>query len=149
MEELYIPVKTKSECRKVYLDDILYIVQRSRVCTIYTENYEIRFYDKLVNLDKYLTENFVRVLKYSAINFQKVEKIDNGIIYFRCGKCFKDIGIANYIKAKQLFVAYMFKAAVINDIGKMNYQTDERTKKNYSKGRMIPSEKNNPDNLLR
>lgn len=118
MKNIYIPVKSRQACRKVYIDDILYIFQRGRITTICTENYETSFYSKLSDLEKYLTNDFVYVLKYSVINFKKVERAENGILYFNNGSEFKDIGISNFIKAKQLFINYMFNSAQIYENSK-------------------------------
>lgn len=129
MKGVFIPIKSGKSYRKVNINEILYVFQKGRITIIRTENCEISFYSKLSDLEKYLTQNFVHVLKHCVINFDKVERVENGFIYFNNGLRFNDIGISNFIKAKQKFTSYMFSAAAaLSDSEIIDYKAPKHHK---------------------
>ncbi len=105
----YIPIVTRKLCKKVWIKDILYITQRGRLVYVVTDEDEYSYYGKASELEPCLDKHFFCCLKWTFINFNKVESMHDQIIFFIGGKHFDEIGRTHYITTKQSFAAYMKK----------------------------------------
>ncbi len=106
IEKPYIPMVTASECRRVFLEDILYIETIERKIIIHTLECRYSFYGKINNLEKYLDSRFTHCLKSLVVNFDMVISMKSGTIYLYGGKTLL-IGQHNFIKAKQRYAYYI------------------------------------------
>ncbi len=103
----YVIVRTRSMIRKVNVDEIDYITQDARKVIVVCENGSYEFYDKIANVVEGLDENFVDILKYSYVNFDRVSAMENQYIEFFDGNEMH-LGAANFAAARQKFSAYLF-----------------------------------------
>ncbi len=106
IEKRYIPVVTPAECRKVYLEEILYIEYTYRKIIIHTLRNNYAFYDKIDEIKPYLDERFVYCLKHLIVNFDLVVCMKSGTINLVGGENLI-LGQQNFIKAKQQYAYYI------------------------------------------
>lgn len=106
----FIPVRTRKETTKVYLIEILYIETERRVVKIYTEQRDYRFYGKLDEVVKYLDGNFYRSHKSCVINLGKIDRMEDGLVYFPGGQSVR-IGENNYRITKYRYYEYLERIA--------------------------------------
>lgn len=103
----YVVVRTKSMIRKVNAKEIDYITQDARKVVIVCSDRRYEFYEKIANVVDGLGDNFVDVLKYSYVNFDRVIAMENQYIEFIDGNSLY-VGITNFAAARQKFSAYLF-----------------------------------------
>ncbi len=106
--EKYLPLVGPTQCRKVPLDEILYIQQCGRITRIVTENDTYSKYCKARDYKPYLDRRFFPCLKSVFLNFDQVRVMKDQIVYFKNGSSF-GLGRENFIRTKQAFAAYMQK----------------------------------------
>lgn len=104
----FIPVVNRRECRKVLLDDIIYIESDGRRIRIVTEDKEFYMYAKLSDLEPYFEDDsrFFQCVKGVVVNFDNVSSMQNQTIFFKNGTEYM-LGRTNFLKTKQTFVCYM------------------------------------------
>lgn len=102
----YVPVVTTAECRRVFLEEILYIESTYRKVEIRTLKGRYSFYDKIENLEKYLDDRFFHCLKHLIVNFDMVVCMKAGEVHLYGGDVLL-IGQHNFVKAKQKYAYYI------------------------------------------
>lgn len=105
-KENYIPVITKSEVSRVFVGEILYIETQLRVVYIYTVPRIYRFYGKLDEVLKYLNKDFYRCHKSCIVNFNKIIRMEDGVVYFKGGLTLR-VGENNFRHTRSLYRKYL------------------------------------------
>lgn len=112
--EKYLPIVNRKHCRKIWLSDILYIMQEGRLTHVVTENETFSTYNKIGFFGEYLDSRFYYCLKSIAINFQQVSMMQNQTIFFKNGDNIF-LGRQNYIHTRQSFANYIKNPCNSND----------------------------------
>ncbi len=100
-------VRTKNLIERVSLADILFIRQEARKIYLKTEYAEYWFYGKLLDFANSWPPYMFPCMKYTYINFDKVEKLRDHQIYFINGEIFNSIGLTNFLKTRKAFIEYL------------------------------------------
>ncbi|MEG2528539.1 MAG: LytTR family transcriptional regulator DNA-binding domain-containing protein [Anaerovoracaceae bacterium] len=102
----YIPVVTRSYSEKINIEDIFFIMQRSRKLVISTDNGVYEYNEKIDNVKDALDKRFCSCLKYFIINFDKVHSMSEQTIFFENGEHFY-LGRESYIGTRQKYSRYI------------------------------------------
>lgn len=106
--EKFLPIVNRNECRKIKLEDIVYLERQARLIRVVTEDASYYEYAKLSDFQPYIEgdSRFFPCMKRLVINFDQVMSMKDQMIYFKNGmKC--DLGRTNYLKTKQSFANYL------------------------------------------
>lgn len=106
--EKYIPLVTKHCVRKILLDEIVYIMKKTRKIMIVTDTEIYEYYGKLEQVSQVLDRRFFACLNSCIINLDKVMRMENQIIYMTNGEPVP-MGRDRFIRAKQYYTAYLKK----------------------------------------
>ena len=106
----FVPFINREQCCKIWLCDILYIMQEGRMTNIVTEKETFCSYSKIKHFEQYLDmdRRFYYCLKSIVINFQQVSVMKGQTIYFKNGDKIS-LGRQNYVRTKQAFAAYLLQ----------------------------------------
>ncbi len=110
----YIPIVTRKETSKVFVDEILYIEKRLRIINIYTENKIYSVYGKMKEIEIYLDDSFYKCHKSCILNFSKIISMENGIFFFENGIDLR-VGQNNYQYAKSKYKSFIIKKCFEKD----------------------------------
>ena len=106
LEKLVFPIKCKKVTKAIPLDE---------VCSLETVGKKVKITaidgDYFINApismyEEYLTGSFVHVRKHLIINFDRVDKIENNIIYLENGY-FITASVQSMIDTKRKYAAYI------------------------------------------
>ena len=111
MDDNYIPVITRFYSIKLYLRDILYIERQSRVLFFHTEKEDLKVYEGIQEVLPYLDSRFYPCLTGLLINFDKVDRMRDGRIFFCDKKTHIDCGRQCFTRTKGAFNKYMLTKA--------------------------------------
>lgn len=106
--EPFIPLVTKNCVKRIFLDDIIYIMKKQRKIRIITQTEAYEYYEKLEHIEGMLDKRFYACLQHFVINMDYVERMENQTVYFQNGDCLP-MGRDNYIKTRQYYSAYLKK----------------------------------------
>ncbi|MDF2653623.1 MAG: LytTR family transcriptional regulator [Bacillota bacterium] len=109
-KENYIPVITKKEVSRVSVGEILYIETQLRVVYIYTVPRIYRFYGKMDEVIKYLNGDFYRCHKSCIVNFNKIVRMEDGIVYFKGGFTLR-VGENNFRHTRSFYSKFLMDHA--------------------------------------
>jgi len=112
-EKNYIPVITKSEIAKVFVDSVMLIEQELRKTHIYTVEDEYFPYGKIDELSKYLDKRFFKCHQSCIINMEKVVKMREQTVFFENGLKVV-MGRDKFHNAKQYFAIYIKQKAPVH-----------------------------------
>lgn len=101
-----LPFTDGRKVKVIPLNEICYIEQRERKVSVVTlDGIEIR-YGNLKEYEPYLDDDFVKVLKYTAVNFSNIREMSDQTIYFSNGDRL-NLNREYFIKAKQRYALYL------------------------------------------
>ena len=101
-----LPFTDGRKVKVIPLNEICYIEQRERKVSVVTlDGIEIR-YGNLKEYEPYLDDDFVKVLKYTAVNFSNIREMSDQTIYFTNGDRL-NLNREYFIKAKQRYALYL------------------------------------------
>ena len=104
-----ISVLTGKVSAKVKIDDIEYIEQEGRKLAIVTAEKTYTLYGKMESMAACLVgRSFYRPMKSLIVNFDKIDSIEGGVMFFSSGKCMS-IGRNNMTKLKKAYRAFLMK----------------------------------------
>ena len=106
--EKFLPFVNSHQCCKIWLSDIMYIMQEGRTINIVTEKETYCTYDKLKNVDVHLDTHFYYCLKKITVNFENEAAMKEQTIYFKNGDMLS-LGRQNYVRTRQAFAAYLLQ----------------------------------------
>lgn len=106
MAKAFIDVIRKNYIERVSIDDILYIERNKRKVRIVTTDQTHEFYTTMEEVVEKLDNRFYLCLKYCAINFDRVIKMQEQVVYFDTGDTYF-LGKDNYGRTKQRYHAYI------------------------------------------
>lgn len=101
-----MPIVSRWRCGLLPVENIMYINYNYRKADIHTREEDLTVYCSRSEVEEYLDGRFRNCMKNLVVNFDEVNRIDNGVIYFKNGEELR-LGRNNYIKARQNFAAYM------------------------------------------
>lgn len=102
----YLPIITRKEDSKVPTSEIFYIEKELRRINVYTGDRVYTFYGKMESILHLLGENFYRCHGSCIINFDKVERMEDGIFYMEKGMSLR-VGENNYQGARKYYRKYL------------------------------------------
>lgn len=108
MEEKFIPIKTKKETGKIYLEDIIYLEKNLQKLIIYASTREVQIYCKMDDIKPYLDERFLFCHRSYSFNMDKVVSLRDQTIYLE-KQSSVPLGRETFRKAKRLYEEYMGK----------------------------------------
>ena len=81
----FVPFINREQCCKIWLCDIMHIMQEGRMTNIVTEKETFCSYKKIKSFEQYLDMDgrFYYCLKSIVINFQQVSVMKDQTIYFK------------------------------------------------------------------
>ena len=106
--EKYVPLVTKQCVRKILLDEIVYIMKKSRKIEIVTEQERYEFYERMDAVVPLLDRRFYPCLQNCMINLDKVSRMEQQVIYLVNGDSIP-MGRDNFVRTRQQYVAYLKK----------------------------------------
>ena len=106
MNNLCLPFSDGRKVKLIPLDEICYVEQRERKVSIFTLRGMETKYGKLSEYEPYLDERFVKVLKYTSVNFSNIMEMSDQTIYFANGETL-NINREYFIRAKQRYALYL------------------------------------------
>lgn len=109
--EKFLPLINRENCCKIWLKDIIYLENESRMVHIVTTKGCYHEYAKLSDLLQYFSGEpcFFSAMKRLIVNFDHVSSMKNQVICFSDGTEYP-LGRVNYLKTKQTFVNYMLNS---------------------------------------
>lgn len=115
--EKFLPLINRENCCKIWLKDIIYLENESRMVHIVTTKGCYHEYAKLSDLLQYFSGEpcFFSAMKRLIVNFDHVSSMKNQVICFSDGTEYP-LGRVNYLKTKQTFVNYM-----LNSLGRNRF----------------------------
>ena len=108
MDRNYIPVRTKKETVRVYLDEIIYIEKRKRKTVLVTENGQIVFYCSMAYIKNYTDERFMDCHRSYLFNMDKIRRMADQTVYMDMDFCVF-LGRESFRKGRRIFSSYMNK----------------------------------------
>lgn len=104
----YISIVTNNLCSRIHIGDIAMAEQDGRHLTVLLKDgCEYSCYARLSNIRKALEHNgMFKVMESMYINFDAVEKIEDGEVVFSSGVAFT-IGRNNFIRLRQAYKKYL------------------------------------------
>lgn len=118
MYRVYIPLVSRGETCKIFLESIILIEQELRKARIYTDEENYSLYSKIEEFTQYLDGRFLRCHQSYIINLDKVVKMKAQTIFFENGLKIM-IGREKFINAKQNFTNYITLGAKKNIAGNL------------------------------
>ena len=106
--EKYVPLVTTNCVRKILLDEIVYIMKKTRKLMIVTDTEIYEYYGKLEQVSRVLDRRFFACLRGCIINLDKVLRMEEQVIYMTNGEPIS-VGRDSFIRAKQYYTAYLKK----------------------------------------
>ncbi|HKM28863.1 MAG TPA: LytTR family DNA-binding domain-containing protein [Anaerovoracaceae bacterium] len=106
MAKDFIDVVKRRYIERVPIDKILYVERNKRKVRIVTTDQTHEFYTTMEEVVEKLDNRFYLCLKYCAINFERVTKMEDQVIYFDTGDTYL-LGKDNYGRTKQRYYAYI------------------------------------------
>ena len=104
----FLPYINSHQCCKIWLSDIMYIMQEGRTTNIVTEKETYCSYGKIKEMERHLDNRFYYCLKKVMINFENVAAMKDQTIYFKNGEMIT-LGRQNYVHTRQAFAAYLLQ----------------------------------------
>lgn len=81
MARLYIPVETKQETSRVYLDEIIYIEKNRREIILITNNGSVAFYSVMAHIKQYTDERFLDCHRSYLFNMDKIRGMKDQMVH--------------------------------------------------------------------
>ena len=85
MNGKYIPIKTRKETSKVYLDEIIYIEKNLRKTLLITESRTVAIYCDMASMKQYTDERFMDCHRSYLFNMDKIIRMSDQTIYMENG----------------------------------------------------------------
>ncbi len=125
--EKFLPLINRENCCKIWLKDIIYLENESRMVHIVTTKGCYHEYAKLSDLLQYFSGEpcFFSAMKRLIVNFDHVSSMKNQVICFSDGTEYP-LGRVNYLKTKQTFVNYMLNSPGRNRFTKEPAKADPK-----------------------
>lgn len=125
--EKFLPLINRENCCKIWLKDIIYLENESRMVHIVTTKGCYHEYAKLSDLLQYFSGEpcFFSAMKRLIVNFDHVSSMKNQVICFSDGTEYP-LGRVNYLKTKQTFVNYMLNSPGRNHFTKEPAKADPK-----------------------
>jgi DNA-binding LytR/AlgR family response regulator len=108
MERDFIPIFTRQETTKVYLNDIIHIRHSLRTTEIFTRARRYRFYKGIGELMPMLDGRFLRCYCSSVINLEKVESARNGVFHMEGGEAIL-MSRDKFQAARKIYVVFLLE----------------------------------------
>lgn len=106
----YIPIITKDETSKIFIEKVTFIEQELRKTVIYTDEDRCSCYAKIGDFIKYLDGRFFECHQSYIINMDKVVKMREQTIFFENGHQIT-LGRDKFKHARQKFSGYIIQGA--------------------------------------
>ena len=104
--EHFIPLVTRQRSLKVCTDDVVYIQRENRKIKIKTECEIYVYYEKMENVRNALDERFYACLDSLIINLDKVQRMEEQMVYFSNGDTLQ-LARNCFIRTKQVYAGYL------------------------------------------
>ena len=102
----YLIVKTGNGVRKIYLEDIYYILRRGRKIVVYGEEGEIVFNETMKAVSAFLDRRFFKVMESCYVNLDRIKNAIDGKVVFD-DHSYLALSREPYVKTKQRFFCYL------------------------------------------
>jgi DNA-binding LytR/AlgR family response regulator len=101
-----IPILTRSETTSVHPEDILYAESRLRLVLLRTRRRQYRYYGKLDDLMRFLSESFYRCHVSWIVNLSEIDSLRNNAIHMSDGKVIL-LGRNKFQAARRAYIRYL------------------------------------------
>ncbi len=102
----FIPLIIRGESCKIALDEICYIYRSTRKLMFETDGGLKHTYDKLDDIEPFLSPEFFRCMVGCSINLSRIYDMKDLIVFFDNGKIFRP-GKETYLKIKRKYNEYL------------------------------------------
>lgn len=100
MKKSYLIIKNRNLVKKIYPDEIFYIMRDGRKLLISSRLGKYSYYEKIENVSPLLGGDFFMLLKGVYINFKYVNEIKENKVFFENGETLY-LGNNGFIRAKK------------------------------------------------
>lgn len=107
-ERRFIPISNQKMARKLWTDEILYIIHRSRRTDFITGDNSYYMYCPVKSIEIYLDENFYKCSKNLIINLEKVLAVEHFEVQFEDGSRLQ-LSRNEYVPTKQVYAGFLIK----------------------------------------
>lgn len=128
MKKSYLIIKNRNLVKKIYPDEIFYIMRDGRKLLISSRLGKYSYYEKIENVSPLLGGDFFMLLKGVYINFKYVNEIKENKVFFENGETLY-LGNNGFIRAKRKFYGYLIISKKIAEGAMERNILDEYMKK--------------------
>lgn len=106
MTRKYIPIRTKKETGRVYLDEIIYVEKNLRKTMLVTEARIVTLYSDMAYIKQFTDERFLDCHRSFLFNMDKIILMTNQTVYLEKG--FQvGLGRESFRRGRHIFDAYL------------------------------------------
>ncbi len=85
MVRKYVPVETKQETGRIYLDEIIYIEKNLRKTILITDTRRVAIYCGMDKIKQYMDQRFLDCHRSYLFNMDKIQRMEGQTIYLEQG----------------------------------------------------------------
>ncbi|MCQ4637890.1 LytTR family transcriptional regulator [Anaerovorax odorimutans] len=106
MSGKYIPVKTKKETSRVYLDEIIYVEKNLRKTILITDSRTVVLYCDMAYIKQFIDERFMDCHRSFLFNMDKIIIMTNQTVYMEKGHQV-GLGRESFRRGRRIFDRYL------------------------------------------